>query len=121
MKVEVTIGWTKSAMPEYSSFSDGYRHGAEQHVETVEVEVHENLSLNYNAVLGIAEAAFMATNAPYEVTGMAGEIREAIAAAGYRGQGAHYSLSVGDTVMVGEVMVSCEPTGWKQVHPEVSV
>lgn len=114
MKVEVTIGWTKSKMPEYSSFADGYRPGAEQHTETIVVET-EPFEDPQHTVEAIAEAAFVATNSPYEVSGLASQIREGIEATGYNGRGAHYSLSVGDTVTVGEVTVACESFGWKRV------
>lgn len=115
--IEVTIGWTKSAMPEYSSFADGYKPGAQQHVEVIEVEVPETVPVSGMAEF-VAEAVFTATNSPYEVSGLPGQIRDAIAAKGYRGQGAHYSLSTGDTVTVGEVMLACESFGWKQVYSQ---
>lgn len=114
MKVEVTIGWTKSDLPEYSSFADGYKPGAQQHTETIEVEV-ESFADPQHTVEAVAEAAFVATNSPYEVSGLPAQIREAITATGYNGRGAHYSLSVGDTVTVGEVMMACESFGWKRV------
>jgi hypothetical protein len=118
MQVEMRIGWTKSRMPEYSSFTDGYRPDAEQHTEDITVDVpdeyfHDSVD---NAVQRIAEAAFIATNAPFELDGVPQQIREAIYDAGYNGKGAHYSLSVGDTVTVGEVMVTCDHYGWTRVR-----
>lgn len=121
MKIEVTIGWTKSSLPEYSSFCDGYKPGAEQHTETIEVEAPESLPRNMTMAEYVAEQAFVATNAPYEVTGLAAEIRSAIAATGYDGRGAHYSLSVGDTVTVSEVMLACSNFGWERVQAQVSI
>ena len=119
--IEITIGWTKSDMERgYSSFS-GYQPGAAQHTETIEVETLPFEGEPQKTVEAIAEAAFVATNSPYEVTGLAAQIREAIAATGYRGQGAHYSLSVGDTVTVGEVMLACESFGWQRVQAQVGI
>lgn len=114
--VEVTVGWTRSDMENgYSSF-DGYRVGASQHTETFEVEVAVGQPLHALEYL-IAEAAFAATNFPPGTTedSLAEQILAKITASGYRGQGAHYSLSVGDTVTVGEVMLACERTGWTRV------
>lgn len=109
----LTIGWTKSDMDNgYSSFMDGYRPGAEQHTETITVEVDREYSVE-----ALAERALVATNAPYVEPGSVAEkIAKAIEATGYYGQGAHYSLSVGDTVTVGEVTVACERLGWKVVE-----
>ena len=115
--VDVTIGWTRSD-PEagYSSFSDGYRPGASQHRLTVRVAVPDDADVAA-AVEAIAEAAFAATNhpAPETLTGYARQIYEGIAASGYIGREAHYSLSVGDTVCVGEVTLACANTGWQRV------
>lgn len=115
--VDVTIGWTRSD-PEtgYSSFSDGYRPGASQHRLTLRVTVPDDADVAA-AVEAIAEAAFAATNhpAPETLTGYARQIHEGIAASGYIGREAHYSLSVGDTVSVGEVTLACAPTGWQRV------
>ena len=118
--IEVTIGWTRSDLANgYSSF-DGYRPGASQHTETITLDTDGKGTGIFaevptlEAVEQIAEACFVATNAPF-TSGLAAEIAEQIAQTGYHGQGAHYSLSVGDTVTVGEVMVSCERTGWQRV------
>lgn len=121
MNVSVTIGWTRSALPEYSSFCDGYRPGASQHTETIEIEVGDLTPVG--AAEKIAEAVFCATNHPYPegLVGLSKQAFDAITATGYNGRGAHYSLSVGDTVTVGEVMLSCESDGWQQVSSEVQV
>lgn len=109
----LTIGWTKSDMANgYSSF-DGYRHGARQHTETIEIETGD---LNDRAV---CEAVFAATNIPGIGDTVAQDIQRAIAATGYRGQGAHYSFSVGDTVTIDGRMYACEPVGFVLVQQPV--
>lgn len=117
MIVDVTIGWTKSDMANgYSSFN-GYKPGAQQHTETVHVVVtEEDAALRPEQVVEkIADAAFAATNSPGLLSALAAQIRKGIKATGYRGEGAHYSLSVGDTVTVNEVTLACEDFGWKRV------
>lgn len=114
---EVTIGWTKSDHSiGYSSFSDGYQPGAEQHTLTVHVEVPDDANITA-AVDAIAEAAFAATNHPNPeiLTGFAKQIYDGVRASGYTGRQAHYSLSVGDTVTVGEVTLACANLGWQRV------
>lgn len=123
MNVEVTIGWTQSDRESgYSSF-DGYRPGAKQHTETVEVEIPETVSAQEAdwATLHIAEAAFEATNSPFPKTGLAQQINEALENKSFYGQGGHYSLSVGDTVTVGEVTLACASFGWERVGSQVSI
>jgi hypothetical protein len=111
--VEVTIGWTKSDRDnDYSSFSDGYRRGADQHTETIRVEVPADRDAE-----DIAEAVFFATNAPYlDPASREGKILAAIYANGYHGEGAHFSLSTGDTVTVGDTMLACARFGWEVVN-----
>lgn len=115
--VEVVIGWTISD-PErgYSSFCDGYQPGAAQKEVMVRVAVPADANVAA-AVEQIAEAAFVATNHPDPdvLTGYAAQILAGVRASGYRGEGAHYSLSVGDTVRVNEVMMMCAMTGWQRV------
>lgn len=115
--VEVVLGWSISD-PEagYSSFSDGYRPGVKQQCVTVHVEVPHDAD-PAAAVEAIAEAAFAATNhpAPEALTGYARQIYDGVKASGYRGQGAHYSFSVGDTVTVNEVTLACASLGWERV------
>ena len=116
MQIDVTIGWTMSDRANgYSSF-DGYRPGARQHTETISIDWDLDLNIAH-APEHIAEACFEVTNAPYVIeTGIAGQITEALAATGYHGeQAGHYSLSVGDTVTVGEVTLACDRFGWKRV------
>jgi hypothetical protein len=110
---EVTVGWTKSDRDTgYSSFSDGYQRGREQHVEVLEVEGIEHLALDT-----IAEYVFVATNSPhaYSDEHPITHIRAALERTGYRGRQAHYSLSVGDTVTVDGRTVACGSWGWKPV------
>lgn len=116
MQIDVTIGWTRSDMDNgYSSFSDGYRPGASQHTETLTIDLGETNQPVDRLVEMIAEAAFEATNSPAPQMKVAKALRAALDATGYRGQGAHYSLSVGDTVTVGEVTLACDNWGWKRV------
>lgn len=118
--IEVTIGWTRSdPATGYSSFSDGYQPGADQHRLTLRVDVPTDADIGA-AVEAIAEAAFAATNHPDPdaLTGYAKQIYEGVQASGYTGREAHYSLSVGDTVTIAEVTLACAPTGWQRVaHP----
>lgn len=110
MMKTITIGWTKSDRASgYSSF-DGYRPGAQQHTETIEVELPEGWDAER-----IAEAVYESMNAPSSPTA-SDQIREAIAATGYRGEGAHYTLSVGDTVTVDGVSLACGRLGWQRVQ-----
>jgi hypothetical protein len=114
-EAELTIGWTKNTEETlaagYVSFSDGYRPGAEQ------VEVAMTLAVPFDATMDdIAEAAFIATNSPFVAEGtLPYFIAEAIDKADYHGQGAHYSLSVGDTVTVDGVTLECAGMGWREV------
>jgi len=110
--VQVTIGWTKSDRDRgYSSF-DGYVRGAAQHVETITVT-----ALATADAQSIAESVFMATNAPYiDPATFEGQILAAIYANGYHGEGAHFSLSTGDTVTVGDTMLACARFGWEVVN-----
>lgn len=122
-QVEVTVGWSKSRTEKdpvtgreflaYSSFSDGYRPEEQQHTESMVLEVPEHWTAEQ-----VAETVFMATNQPSwepEEGTPEAQVLAALKAAGYRGQGAHYSLSTGDTVTVDGVMVECGSFGWKRV------
>ena len=117
MIVEVTIGWTKpNRAIGYSNF-DGYRPGASQHIETIQLDMpHATPTLEL--VEQIADAVFEATNSSQPTHGcsLPAAIAWAIGMTGYWGEGAHYSLSVGDTVTVGEVMLACARTGWTRVR-----
>jgi hypothetical protein len=123
----VIIGWTQherlpespgtmlhrvARQPDYTPFWDGYRAGQPQHTITFELEVPDNAT---PAI--VAQEAFTASNAPYPLTEgtVAARILAAIQATGYRGREAHYSLSVGDTVEVDGVKLSCEGSGWEPV------
>lgn len=111
MNVPITIGWTRSDMAKgYSSFS-GYRHGAEQHTETIEIDLPTDVTPEQ-----VGEYVFDATNNPFvPANSVAGQIAAAIEATGYHGREAHYSLSIGDTVTLGEVTVACDSFGWKRI------
>lgn len=113
--LEVTVGWTRSDETSgYCSFM-GYKPGASQHTEVLEIEVAEDFGPIEGNMYALAEAAFVATNSEGPLSPLAQSIRTALDATGYRGQGAHYSLSVGDTVTVGEVMLACASLGWERV------
>lgn len=97
-RVLVTVGWTRPDREAgYSAFLDGWRPGADQHTETLTFLVPADYS-----DLDVVEALFVATNDPD--TPAAGTVpagvRAALDATGYNGAGAHYSLSVGDTVSI---------------------
>lgn len=123
MDITMTIGWTKSEVVDgslvYSSFM-GYEHGAKQHTETITVDVPEHLLhewhlRGYHRDEMLAEFVFAATNAPTHVAGSLDErIHNAIAATGYRGHGAHWSFSTGDTVTIGNVMLECQAVGFRR-------
>lgn len=116
--VEVRIGWTKNTdetrAEGYVSFHDGYQPGREQ--VTLDL-VLQNVSVDMTPE-HIAEAAFIATNAPFvgDPFGLPAVIADMIGDAGYHGEDAHYSLSVGDTVTVGEVMLACASLGWERIR-----
>lgn len=119
-EIELTIGWTRSDMANgYSSFG-GYKPGASQHNESVTLRLDGPPPIpTLEFVEQIAEAVFAATNDPNahpdEYGTMAERLCAAITATGYRGEGAHYSLSVGDTVTVGEITLACANAGWERV------
>jgi len=116
---EVTIGWTMSDRDAgYSSFADGYRPGAKQHTETITVEWTNAPDDAHKVAEVLAEACYYATNAPRFTCpeGLTGQVCRAIDETGYDGTGAgHYSLSVGDTVTVGEITLACASLGWERV------
>lgn len=114
---EITIGWTKnteaSRAQGYVSFFDGYREGAAQHEETITVGLPSDWTPEQ-----VADAVFEGTNRQDDCdsNSPAGRIYAAVQATGYRGREAHFSLSVGDTVTLGEVRLACESVGWKAVR-----
>lgn len=112
--VTATIGWTKSDMPRYSSF-DGWQAGEAQHEETVTFEVPDDLGAE-----DVCWVLLTATNAPF-VTGPASNALEAIQDTGYRGQGAHFSLSKGDTVTIEGVRHAFTGYAVEVVDREASV
>ena len=112
----ITLGFTQSDRSlDYSSFSDGYRLGARQVAVTITVETAGiDLSPEQRA-----EAVFAASNVPHPLTDLttaadraAAAIRHALAAQ------IHFptrSVSVGDSITVGGVMLACQPIGWQAV------
>lgn len=111
--VTVTIGYTISDMPHYSSF-DGYRPGANQHTEMVSFPVPEHYNIE-----DVAWTLMTATNSPFVVPGAGshtGEALAAIQATGYTGREAHWSLSKGDTVTMGGESVAFDGLDVKSVE-----
>lgn len=144
----VTVGWTDD--PSCCSYFEGYRPGARQHVETLQVQwdnppkiaaPDDILALaggdaglatllradaerraGLRTVETLAEAVYEATNDPFASNrhGLTGQVYRAVRATGYDGRGAHYSLSVGDTVTVtGEgfpaIAVELTRDGWAKL------
>jgi hypothetical protein len=102
----IKIGWTKR-----SDFWT-YQPEAERHFIEFELFLRDDTDPER-----VAEAAFEATNSPGSMSPLAQRILWKIGAFGYRGEEAgHYSLSVGDTVQVDEVLLACERFGWKEVE-----
>lgn len=114
MKVEIGFTITDRAAG-YVPASDGYRKGAKQRVVTIDL-----FAVHAGEALAVAEAVFVATNAPAVVVAksqMARDVLRALVALS-RAQGTPSvprSLSVGDTVTVEGVTVACASAGWKQV------
>jgi hypothetical protein len=112
MELMVTIGWTQYGF-------DGWEPGLRQHVEDIFIDI-ETAQPTSLLVETIVEAVFIATNhpEPESLRGMSGAVYRAIRDTGYRGeQAGHYSISVGDTVTIGETTWACERFGWKIVIP----
>jgi hypothetical protein len=108
--VIITLGFTQSNRDAgYSSFSDGYRLGAQQMSVTVVVD-GDGLLLTGEEW---ADEAFAATNQPGQApAGPARAIQRALAD---QVRTPLRSLSVGDTVTVHGQMWACEPDGWRLV------
>jgi len=121
----ISIGYTRSdrrrgPAGDYIPSVDGYQPAAAQDVVTIEVP-HDS-RLGQLTIHGLAEAVFVATNAPYpsfrDGTPGAHEIAEVLnrltdpSPAGRRGL---RSLSVGDTVTAHGLTVACLPVGFAEV------
>lgn len=111
----ITVGWTKHGVAadrrNYAPFFDSYRPGQPQHELVLTVQ----LPVAWDAQR-VAGACFLATNAPgVGPDSPEGRILAAIQATGYRGAEAHFSLSVGDTVTVGDTKLACARFGWQEV------
>lgn len=123
MAFTISIGYTRSDRTsgrEYVPSIDGYQPGAAQDIVTLELP-HDS-RLDQLPIHDLAEAVFVATNAPYpsfrEGTQGAHEIAEALdrltdpSTAGRRG---FRSLSVADTVTAHGHTVACLPVGFAEV------
>lgn len=111
MRIEVTIGWTTS-----EGHFWGFEPGMDQVTRTFPLDMTGTNLAPAHWPEAIADAVFYATNAPRMSypDGLTGTVCRAIDALDYHGEGAHYSLSVGDTVTVGEITLACDDVGWKR-------
>lgn len=107
----ILIGYTESDLPHYSSF-DGFKPGAAQ--RTVPVTVDGRL-IERLAPEAVAEAVFMATNAPREVVASS-PLAQAVCdvLVGYVDADTYRvrSLSVGDTVFVHNTALAVDRVGF---------
>jgi hypothetical protein len=109
--MEITIGFTRTQQAYYYPMLEGYRAYATQDLISI------NLSLNLTGeadafAMEVAEAVFIATNAPTEVIEahpLAVQVWKALPFARCR------ALSIGDTVTFGGVTVACERLGWTRI------
>lgn len=108
--LKVVIGFTAAALDRsYVPQLDGYRPGALQQ----EVELHCRVVPTAQHT-DYAEGVFEVTNAPYLPTqGAAGAVADAVTALSTR---LPRTLSVGDTVTVGDVKLACLSAGWAEVQ-----
>lgn len=120
----ITIGYTQSDRAnDYIPYDDGYREGAKQswsRTFMVEVEPVDGRPV----ALDLAEAVFVATNAP-ERSCAQGAIQLAVWEALVNAGPISRSVSIGDTVRVVLVcdehplpitaIIACEKRGWKIV------
>jgi hypothetical protein len=121
MPITVRIGYTISDRDrDYIPTSDGYWPGAAQHHVTIELPDRPELSSLSGPEL--AEAVFVATNAPADLRRSvpgAAEIAEALygpASNLPEQQRRHLrALSVGDTVTVAGRTLACEPVGFTDI------
>ena len=101
----------------YIPMDDGWRRlrdGRMPEQETVHFEVPDALLLGKTKET-VAEALFVATNAPEESIRAFGSLAVWFAEA-LRGMAAVTALSVGDTVTVwGQASVACQKQGWKEI------
>lgn len=105
----IVIGYTKNSSDlSYVPAMDGWRPDAPQHLLAVTVPLPPGLAPHE-----VAELVFIGTNAPQLETGSPEyRIHHAIRDTGYRGQEAHWALSVGDTVTVDGIRLQVKPAGW---------
>jgi hypothetical protein len=104
----ITLGFTQSDRArDYSSFTDGYQFGARQITVTIAVET-TGIDLAPEAW---AEAVFIASNDPHPPADPTSPLERAAAAVRHalatQVRFPLMSVSVGDTVIVGGVMLAC--------------
>lgn len=109
--MHIVIGLTRSHRCEdlnYVPTSDGYRPGAEQDLVAFDAALSATAQPS-----DVADALFEATNSPFTLDGMAAALRDGWTAAGHSRQVAPFrSVSVGDTVTVGRVVLVCDSASW---------
>ena len=121
----LTIGYTQSdRLNDYVPFDDGYRAGAVQEFAPPLMVSVEPLDARPVA-LDLAEAAFVATNAP-DMSCAIGPIQRAVWEAAAQAAPLQRAVSVGDTVRVTlisneifgaiDVLIACERSGWTIVR-----
>jgi hypothetical protein len=112
--VIITIGFTQSDRDRgYSSFCDGFHAGAKQE----RVSVWIPAPLEAHSLEEVAEATFIATNHPdpASLTGLAGEVFQAVETFSRKRERYFRSLSVGDTVRTADGRLACVSEGWEQM------
>lgn len=121
-KIDVVIGWNTARDPEgrHLGWARGWKPGDPMHTEELTLEAPGTTRPALDFLEVICEAAFSATNDPRpteDLTPFGRQIREALAERGFDGsQSGHYSLSVGDTVTIAEIMFECKAFGWNRVE-----
>lgn len=114
--ITITVGFTQSDRAnDYVPFDDGYRPGAQQETIQLVVTDYRGPALS---LADWAEALFFASNAPGASPSdglVVAAARAALVAA--RRDGARLrTLSIGDTVTIGDRTVACDKgVGWKPV------
>ncbi|MEU7822956.1 hypothetical protein [Catellatospora sp. NPDC049133] len=115
--MRITLGFTHSDRASgYSSFTDGYRPGAQQDQVAIDVD---DLDLGYLGEIEILDLVFEASNVPVnQLRGAALAVGQALADA-VRTQKLR-SLSTGDTVTIGAggVRYACEGGAAWRLLPE---
>lgn len=123
----VSYGMTKSiyrASQDYIPAMDGWRRlrdGSMPEQDSILFEVPDTLLLGKTKEV-VAEALFVATNAPMDIARsfsvLSRWFADALVARTYRAMGEDYTraVSVGDTVTVwGQVSLACQKVGWTEI------